>query len=143
GARLVPARAWRYHLGARRGPSTAGGPDRNPPGRDRGTDRIRRDRAPGGRRAMRRALNAQISVGNSSFPRKRESRTPRIHQSPPVHARGRLWTPAFAGATGNTSIIYTLFRAGLLGLFLLGFGVVGAAAGQPQQGKILYYRDPM
>jgi hypothetical protein len=34
-----------------------------------------------------------------SFPRKRESRGPISERLPPVHARGRLWTPAFAGVT--------------------------------------------
>ena len=33
----------------------------------------------------------------SSFPRKREPRD--FSHLPPVHARGRLWAPAFAGAT--------------------------------------------
>src|SRR5260370_5417150 len=28
--------------------------------------------------------------------RKRESRTPRLQRLPPVHARGKLWSPAFA-----------------------------------------------
>src|SRR6267154_1838901 len=34
-----------------------------------------------------------------SFPRKREPRETGLQRSPPVHARGKLWTPAFAGAT--------------------------------------------
>ena len=38
-----------------------------------------------------------MSVVYSSFPRKRESRDPRTKAVPPVHARGKLWTPAFAG----------------------------------------------
>jgi hypothetical protein len=37
---------------------------------------------------------------NSSFPRKRESRGPSGWTAlPPVRARGRSWTPAFAGVT--------------------------------------------
>ena len=35
----------------------------------------------------------------SSFLRKQESRSPEFQQLPPVQARGKLWTPAFAGAT--------------------------------------------
>ena len=38
----------------------------------------------------------------SSFPRKRESRASDM-QRPPVHARGRPWAPAFAGATNEKS----------------------------------------
>jgi ABC-type lipoprotein export system ATPase subunit len=44
-------------------------------------------------------MNPAISVGYSSFPRKRESRTARPRRLPPVQARGKLWTPAFAGVT--------------------------------------------
>src|SRR5260370_29721565 len=79
-------------------------------------------------------------VGNSSFPRKREARTPRLQRLPPVHARGKLWTPAFAGVTNNTFTFHPLFWTGLLGSFLLGFGVVIGAA---DERRVLYYRDPI
>jgi hypothetical protein len=32
-----------------------------------------------------------------SFPRKREPGAPEFNQPPPVHARSKLWTAAFAG----------------------------------------------
>src|SRR5260370_5982022 len=85
-------------------------------------------------------MNSLIPVGNWSFPRKREARTPRLQRLPPVHARGKLWTPAFAGVTNNTFTFHPLFWTGLLGSFLLGFGVVIGAA---DERRVLYYRDPM
>src|SRR5260370_5757053 len=85
-------------------------------------------------------MNSLIPVGNSSFPRKREARTPRLQRLPPVHARGKLWTPAFAGVTNNTLTFHPLFWTGLLGSFLLGFGVVMGAA---DERRVLYYGDPM
>src|SRR5712692_11531731 len=49
-------------------------------------------------------MNPLISVGHSSFPRKRGSRTPRL---PRLQARGRLWTPAFALGDAHFSSIWT------------------------------------
>jgi hypothetical protein len=43
-------------------------------------------------------MNSERSNLWPSFPRKREPRASDV-QLPPVHAKGRLWTPAFAGAT--------------------------------------------
>src|SRR5260370_20458487 len=47
-------------------------------------------------------MNRQSTMGYcslSSFARKRESRGGTPQRLPPVQARGKLWTPAFAGAT--------------------------------------------
>src|SRR5437667_3872381 len=47
-------------------------------------------------------MNPEISATCRSFsssPRKRESRAAGPLRLPPVQARGRLWTPAFAGVT--------------------------------------------
>src|SRR5208282_3278170 len=41
----------------------------------------------------------QLTHSPDSPARKRESRDPRTDAVAPVHARGRLWTPAFAGVT--------------------------------------------
>src|SRR5438132_8684346 len=46
-------------------------------------------------------MNCEISVSCLSFPRKQESRASRLQRLPPVLARGKLWTPAFAGVTTN------------------------------------------
>src|SRR5947208_3800100 len=50
----------------------------------------------------------------SSFPRKREPRD--FSHLPPLHARGTLWAPAFAGATmeGATDLL-TASKAGAQG----------------------------
>jgi Aldehyde dehydrogenase family len=45
-----------------------------------------------------------------SFARKRESRRNGWEQLPPVRARGRLWTPAFAGVTDGGLILRGSFR---------------------------------
>src|ERR1700730_16360882 len=39
----------------------------------------------------------------------RESRGAKIQQRPPVQARGRLWTPAFAGVTDNVLLTHAPF----------------------------------
>src|ERR1700730_7046673 len=58
-------------------------------------------------------MNREISVSCSSFPRKRESRASRLQRLPPVRARGRLWTPAFAGVTTNNLMSRPPFWVGL------------------------------
>ncbi len=65
------------------------------------------------------SIDLEISAGYSSFPRKRESRGPGFERLPPVQARGRLWTPAFAGVTGATLISRRCLWVGYLGGLLL------------------------
>ena len=68
---------------------------------------------PPGRDPLRAAkMRPQVLARFSSFPRAREFRSQALGWLPPVQARGRLWTPAFAGVTGTALAMCAPFSAG-------------------------------